>query len=200
MITIRPITKDPLTTLYAINELSRRAVDGSIKDERVLKHKLANTSDSSAIASTNTATNFSVNRTLSYSMFQPGRVFNLKANGVYSTTGTPTLTFQIRYGSTVLLAFSAKTGINNASNQGWAIEADLVVRSTGASGTLMCAGTVRINTSAGVDTIETVVNNAATTVDTLTTANLQVNLTWSANSASNTSTLKSLIVSFSDYP
>ena len=98
-----------------------------------------------------------------------------------------------------MVLFTAKTGINNASNQSWRIEAALICRTTGATGTVMALGTLFINTAAGVDTVETVVNNAATTVDTTVVQSLQVSLDWSANSASNTATMKNFLVELSDY-
>lgn len=193
-----PQTEDTLTARQ-IRELARKAVDGDVPGTKVIRHFLANTTDSAAIASTASATNFNKSVTLSKSLYEVGRVFNIKANGVYSSTGTPTLIFAILLGSTTLVTFAAKTAINNASNQSWAIDGDLVVRSLGATGTLMCSGVLRVNTSAGVDTVETKVNAAATTANLNTAQALQINLTWSASDAANTATLKSLIVSLSDY-
>ena len=180
-----------------LKEIMRRGTDGTI--DKVVKHILANTADSAAIASTTDETNFSLNASLSTTQYYPGRIFKLSASGVYSTTGTPTLTFRVRIGSTSMVLFTAKTGTNNASNQSWRIEATLICRTTGATGTVMALGTLFINTAAGVDTVETVVNNAATTVDTTVVQSLQVSLDWSANSASNTATMKDFLVELSDY-
>lgn len=180
-----------------IKTLSRKSVDGTL--DKVLKHVLGNTADSSAISNTNSETNFSLNSTLSISQFFPGRIFKLSACGVYSTTGTPTLTFRVKFGSTNLVVFGAKTGISAASNQSWRIESSIVCRTTGASGTVMAYGSLFINTSANTDTVETVVNNSATTVDTTANQTLQVSLTWSAASTSNTATMKNFVVYLSDY-
>lgn len=186
---------DSLRSLF--KEFGRRAVDGTI--DKSIKHILANTADSSAIADTLSETNFSLNASLSTTQYYPGRIFKLSASGVYSTTGTPTLTFRVKIGSTNIVVFTAKTGINNASNQSWKIEATIVTRSTGATGTVMGYGTLFINTASGTDTVETVVNNAATTVNTTTVQNLQVSLTWSAASTSNTATMKNFVVMLTDY-
>lgn len=182
-----------------LEEIKRRGADASIVGQRILRHLLVNTADSSAIASTASETNYSLNEALSSSFFYPGRIFKLTAAGVYSTTGTPTLVFKILFGSTTLLTFTAKTGINNASNQSWRIEAEITCRSNGATGTVMVDGTLFFNTAAGVDTVESVTNNAAVTVDTTTPANLQISATWSASSSSNTTTMKKFKVELSDY-
>ena len=187
----------PLPIANILAKIDRTYVNGSI--DKVVKHKLANTSDSSAIASTASETNFDITYTLSTVMMQPGRIFKIVANGVYSTTGTPTLLFKVKWGSTDLVTFTARTGINNASNQSWQVEAWIVVRSIGASGTVMASGKAFVNTAAGQDTVETVVNNAATTIDTTTAQTCQVSLTWSASSSSNTATLKNFVLLESDY-
>lgn len=193
-----PQNVDPAIS-RAIKEIARRSVDGAVENYRALKHRLANTADSSPIANTASETNFDVNRSLSTIQMQPGRIFKLRAYGVYSTTGTPTLQFRVKVGSTNLVVFTAKTGINNASNQSWMLEAEIVVRSLGASGTVMTAGRISINTSSGVDTVETVVNNAAISMDTTAVQTLQVSLQWSAASSSNTATLKTLSLEVSDF-
>lgn len=187
----------PISVANILNTIANKSVDGSV--DKVLKHKLANTADSTALASSAAEQNFSTNYTLSISMMFPGRIFKIIATGVYSTTGTPTLLFRVKFGTTNLVIFTARTGINNASNQSWMIEALIAVRSTGASGSVMASGKASINTSAGIDTVESVVNNAATTVDTTANQTLQISAQWSAASASNTTTLKNMIVLLSDY-
>lgn len=200
MISIGAIEENSSISLVrAIRSIAFRATDGSHEGQRVMRHLLANTADSSAISNTASETNFSVNEVLGSPIFQPGRIIRVIASGVYSTTGTPTLIFKVKFGSTALVTFTAKTGINNASNQSWRLEATIVCRSTGASGTVMAFGTVYVNTAAGVDTVETVVNNSATTVDTTDAQTLQVSLTWSAMSSSNTATLKNFLAMLSDF-
>ena len=197
MINIPFVNQDPRLQA-SLRELARRSVDGSIDGYRVLKHSMGNTADSSAIASTASETNFSLNKTLSTSQFFPGRIFKLSASGVYSTTGTPTLVFKVKFGTTALITFTAKTGINNASNQSWRVDAVIIVRTTGATGTVLPYGTLFINTASGVDTVETVVNSAVT-VDTTANQTLQVSLTWGASSSSNTATMKAFLSEVSDY-
>lgn len=187
----------PVQISRVIDNISRRAVDGTV--DETAKYKLANTSDSSAISDTASETNFSTTRTLSSSLWKVGGIFRLTASGVYSTTGTPTLTFRVKLGSTNVVVFTAKTGINNASNQSWLIEADIVCRTTGSSGTIMGYGRIHINTSAGVDTSEVVINSSTTSINTTANQILQISLTWSAASTSNTATMKNYILGLLNY-
>lgn len=180
-------------------DIGRRFVDGTLSSQRVMRHLIANVADSSAISNTVDLTNFSTNYTISNPLFQVGRLLIVTANGVYSTTGTPTLLLRVRFGTTNLISFAAKTGINNASNQAWGIKSYIVTRTLGSSGTVMASGTLFFQDAANRDTIETVVNNSATTIDTTVSQTLQISATWSAASVSNTATLKNFIVELSDY-
>src|SRR3990167_6884137 len=181
--------------LKNLDILKLKAVDGSINP--ILSHFVVNVADSSAVSNTASLNNFSVNKTISRSIFVIGKMIKLCASGIYSTTGTPTLTFNVRFGTTNLVSFAAKTGINNASNQSWMIEAWIITRTTGSSGTVQCHGRLSINTASGTDTVETVNTASAVTVDTTVNNILQVSLTWSAASTSNTATLKNFIVELS---
>lgn len=180
-------------------DIGKRMVDGTISNQRVMRNLNANTADSSTISNTVDLTNFSTTYTISRPLFATSRIFRIRANGVYSTTGTPTLLLRVRFGTTNLISFAAKTGINNASNQAWNILCDIVTRTLGSAGTVMVSGTLFFQDAANRDTIETVVNNSATTVDTTVNQTLQVSATWSAASTSNTTTLKNFIVELSDY-
>lgn len=177
-----------------LKEICRRAVDGTI--DRALKHKITNTADSSAIASTTDETAFSVTQDLSAGLYQPGRIFRLTASGVFSTTGTPTLQFRVKIGTTTIVEFTAQAAPNNSSSQPFLIQAEIITRSLGATGTVMGQGRLFFGTSAAV---ENVVNAAATTVNTTTEQTINVTADWSANSSSNTTTLKTLILELSDY-
>src|SRR3990167_8503619 len=187
----------PIPVAVALKALARRSVDGSV--QTACKHVAGNTADSSAVDDTNTEENFTTNVTIPSTFFRVGSMIKIIASGVYSTTGTPTLVFKFILNATTILTFSARTGINNASNASWSLESHILIRTLGSSGTVMAFGTARVNTAAGVDTVETVTNNATTTVSTLINQTAQISLTWSAASASNTATLKNLIVFLSDY-
>src|SRR3990167_7194079 len=187
----------PIPVALALKTLARRSVDGTV--QTACKHAAGNTADSSAVDDTNTEENFTTNVTIPSTFFRVGSLVKIIASGVYSTTGTPTLLFRVKFGSTNLVVFTAQTGVNNASNLAWNLEAHLVVRSLGSSGTLMAFGTLRITTASGQDRVETIVNTSATTVDMTAVQTAQVSLQWSAADTSNTSTLKNLLVFLTDY-
>lgn len=160
---------------------------------------LTNTADSSAIASSASENNFSVNRVIVPPMWKAGGILRVRIGGVYSTTGTPTLTLRLKLGSTNILVFGAKAGINNASNQSWLVLADIICRTLGSSGTVMAQGSVFFNDAANRDTLETVVNSSTTTISTLANQTLQLSAQWSASSSSNTTTLKNFVLEVINY-
>lgn len=139
-----------------------------------------------------------------------GQAFGLRARGVFSNTGTPTLTFQLRLGSTqgasnltgTSIAVSAAiTTSSGVSNKYWELQADFIVNTPGqGSGntTLSGAGTVMSMSGFGtpfVFPMEPTTPDTATwtsTVDNSVQLYLNLSATWSASSSSNTITCKSL--------
>ena len=178
----------------AINQLSIRSVDGTI--DKVLKHKLVNTSDSSAIASTNSETAYSTTATLSKTLFKPGRIFRLTASGILSTTGTPTIRFRVRIGTTNIVVFTAQTCPNNSSNQPFLIQAEISVKTIGTSGTVAGEGRLFFGSTTAT---ELVVNATDTTVDTTPEQTLNVTAQWSVADAANTTKIRNFIAELSDY-
>lgn len=155
------------------------------------------TSDATAVASTATETAIFTAPTLPADYMQDGRVLRLRAFGKLSTTGTPTITFGLRWGTatggTLLAATEALTNGSGVTNVNWAVELLIQTRSNGATGTILAMGEAALHTAAG-----TVLNNvfgvsgydapAAVTVDLTTATALTLTATWSASSASNTLT------------
>lgn len=162
------------------------------------------TADGTAIANTTTEAIIFPNVTIPANYLQDGRVLRLTAYGKYSTTGTPTLTFAIRWGGvsgTIVAQSGAVTGGSTVTNAPWKIEALIQVRSNGSSGTVFVMGEalawddavgstgsatnapgVAAMTSAGAAA------PAAVTVDLTADTALSITADWSAASASNTLT------------
>lgn len=154
------------------------------------------TSDGTAVANTTTETIIFPNVTIPANYMQDGRVLRMRAFGKLSTTGTPTITFAIRWGGvsgTILATTEAITMGSGVTNVNWALEAILQTRSNGATGTLFVMGEVGIHTATG-----TVAANvfgvsgfdapAAVTVDLTADTALSLTADWSAASSSNTLT------------
>lgn len=162
------------------------------------------TGDATAVASTTSETVLFPNITIPANYMQDGRNLRLRAIGKYSTTGTPTMIFTLRWNGvagTVICKTAACTTPSGVTNAMWDLDILLSTRSNGSSGTVMgngravvyaaVAGTVASATGNGLDTPMTnggVVTPAAASLDLTTDTPLSLTLTWSASSASNTAT------------
>jgi hypothetical protein len=154
------------------------------------------TADGTAVANTTTETIIFPNITIPANYMQDGRVLRLTAFGKLSTTGTPTMTFAIRWGGvsgTVLATSEAITMGSGVTNANWSLDALVQTRSNGATGSLFVMGNVTIHTAS-----TTVASNVfgvsgfdaptAVTVDLTADTALSLTADWSAASASNTLT------------
>ena len=140
-----------------------------------------------------------------------GRVISFKASGVFSNTGTPTLIFQARLGTTAGASYlsgnsvgvtAAITTQSGVTNKYWELELDLTVRAPGI-GTNNCtlSGAGLVQSPSGfaspfVYPVEITTPDTGTwtqTVDGGLDQYFNLSVTWSASSASNTITLKRLI-------
>ena len=133
-----------------------------------------------------------------------GRLLRLIAFGRHSTTGTPTLTFRLRWGGvsgTVLAASGAMTAGSAVTNAIWKIELWLQTRINGASGSLFVMGEAGLAEDAA-STVGSATNArasdfmgsagvaapAAVTVDLTADAALSLSAQWGTANASNTLT------------
>lgn len=119
--------------------------------------------------------------------FQPGSRVTIRAEGYFSTTGTPTLTFTTKLGSTTLTTSGAVTTAT-VSGKLWKLEADFVCRTNGPTGTVFGQGVVMLTTSGTVLTSYGMVTTAAVTIDTTAQQTVDLTVTWGTASASNTIT------------
>lgn len=118
----------------------------------------------------------------------------VRAWGEFSTTATPTLLIGVYYGGvagTLLCSTAAQTSISGASHALWELDAFLVCRSVGATGTVWAQGgvtgitvaTARNQMSQGGATTP-----ATATVNTTTANIITIGAQWGTSSASNTIT------------
>jgi len=154
------------------------------------------TSNGTAVASTNAETIIFPNVTIPANYLQDGRALRLHLFGKLSTTGTPTMTFAIRWGGvsgTLLATTEAITNGSGVSNVNWEIDAIIQTQSNGSSGSVLVMGEAKIHTSAtavsqnvfGVSGYDA---PAPVSVDLTTDTALSVTALWSASSSSNTLT------------
>jgi hypothetical protein len=162
------------------------------------------TADGTAIANTTTETVIFPNVTIPGNFMQDGRVLRLVLGGRYSTTGTPTLTFRVRWGGTSgtqLCASGAMVTGSAVTNAQWRMEVMLQVRANGSSGSIFALGGATLG-SATTSSVGSATNAgafdhmgsagvatpAAVTVDLTADTALSVTAQWGTASASNTLT------------
>lgn len=154
------------------------------------------TADGTAVANTTDETILFPNVTVPANYMQDGRTLRLRAFGKLSTTGTPTITFALRWGGvsgTLLAQTEALTMGSGVSNVNWDLDVLIQTRANGSSGSLLVMGVARVHTAAG-----TVLTNvfgvsgydapAVVTCDLTADTALALTADWSAASASNTIT------------
>lgn len=152
--------------------------------------------DGTAIHTTTTETIIFPDLTIPANYMQDGRLLRMRAFGKLSTTGTPTMTFAIRWGGvsgTLLATTEAITTASGAANTAWSLEAYIQTRTNGSSGSLIVMGDVVLNLTASTNTSGTFGVSgfdapAAVTVNLTADTALSLTADWSASSASNTLT------------
>lgn len=154
------------------------------------------TADGTAVANTTTETIIFPNVVVPANYMQDGRTLRLKAYGKLSTTGTPTITFAVRWGGvsgTVLATTEAITCASGAANTAWSLEVYIQTRTNGSTGTVMAIGNVTVNLTAstatqGVFGVSGFDAPATATIDATADTALSVTADWSAADAANTLT------------
>jgi hypothetical protein len=161
---------------------------------------------SNAISNTATSTNFSastgatgVTYTTLANDCQPGVVYNITASGVYSALANSSLAFGVNLDGTTLLSTGAiSTSATAMTNAGWQLTGQFICQTSGTSGTLEAEGQAIVSNTSGTAGSSAAVglasNTGPITINTTTSHTLYVNTTWGAASASNTITLRQLIV------
>lgn len=162
------------------------------------------TADGTAVANTTTETILATDTTLDGNYFHPFRLLKLTAFGRYSTTGTPTMTFRVRYGGVSGTVLAASGGITTGSAVSagiWKVEVYIQCRSVGSSGTVMAIGQATMGDDAA-STVGSATNThasdfmgsagvatpATATIDTTASNALSITGQWGTASASNTIT------------
>lgn len=133
------------------------------------------------------------NHLLAANQLTVGTMIELNAFGKFSNTATPTLLLGFYYGAvagTALVATSAITTTTGATNWQFSMYYRGIVRSNGATGTIMGAGWIDLATSLTAFTHRPLPETAVATVtiDTTTSKALTVGAQWGTSSASNTLT------------
>lgn len=135
-------------------------------------------------------------KTISANTAKQFQIYSLKLRGTMNDTGTPTIRFQLKLGSTVI---ADTTAINLVTITGggctWEIDAYFSVLSLGASGSVRVHqfGFMYDQTNAGVR-YHVAPAPATTTIDTTASQQIVVTVTWGTANASNTITRELTLV------
>jgi hypothetical protein len=127
-----------------------------------------------------------------------GAVYRIKAWGIASVTGTPTLTLRSRLGGvagTALGSSTGRTASSGVTNRAWQVTADLTCLTTGAAGTWFASQVTieSITLAAGPPFVAPGMildGTSAVTVDTTVAQDFVITATWGTASASNTLTCR----------
>ena len=140
----------------------------------------AATAASSAV--TNTTDETTLNSvTLESGVLQKGDVIRVRAQGIAtSTNGTDTLNIKLYVGTEEIVETGA---VDVADDDIWLIDADIVVRADGASGSLVAAGVVALGVEGTVTAKP--FKKAVASEDLSGAVTIKTTATWSAASASN---------------
>lgn len=147
------------------------------------------------VANTVTETAFDSSYTIPANSVAVGDVLRVTATGVYSTAlVAPNLTGKLKLGSTTVLNTGALTAVAGVANAGWTFQGWIVITGIGAGGALEAQGYAEFATAATTALSVNVTNTAAISLDTTASQALTVTVQWSAASASNSITMRQLVV------
>lgn len=146
---------------------------------------------SAAVENTVTETAFDKTYTFPANTLKVGDIIRIRGQAIAtSTNSTDTLTVRVKIGSTTIVATAA---LDVANNDVVVFDVSLVIRTIGASGTLVGYGTVTIGPPASATMKPFAL--ASTTVDTTATQLISVTAQWSVAHASNSVRLDNLNIS-----
>ena len=163
--------------------------------------------DGTALASSTTPTSIlpgAAKFTLPANYFSIGKVLRVTAQGrVSTTTGPPTLTLDVRFGSVIVFNGGAMTTVASVTNKSWELMALLTCRAIGASTSANMLGIGKWTSSAAVGSTGGNANTCVlpdsapavgTGFDSTISSVVDLFATWSASSASNSVQLHSFIL------
>lgn len=180
--------------LLGLSRMGRLVAGGNIPGVASLV-VYSNEAASSAISNTTTETAFDTSYTFPKNSLAAGQVIKIKWQGIAtSTNSTDTLAIKVYIGGitgTLLFTHAATDVANNNVFMG---EYELIVRTVGASGTVVGFGTGKsVPAAEGTATYKDDIL-ASTTIDTTAVQQVAVSATWSVASASNSVRLDFLTV------
>ncbi len=156
-----------------------------------------NTAASTAVSNTVTETLFDTKYTIPKNSLVGGQLIKIRFQGIATATNsTDTLAIKLYLGGIGGITLLSLAATDVANNDVFSGEFELIVRSSGASGTIVGCGTFKsIPAAEGTATYKDDIL-ASTAIDTTVAKDIGVSATWSVASASNSARLDFLRVEF----
>lgn len=155
----------------------------------------SNEGASTAISNTTTETAFSTSYSIAANSLEPGQVIKIRWQGIATATNaTDTLTIKVYLGGLAGTLLFTHAATDVADNNVFSGEYTLVVRTVGATGTVVGYGVGKsIPAAEGTATYKDDIL-ASTTLDTTAANDVAISATWSVASAANSCRLDVLVV------
>jgi len=180
---------------YSRRDLLISAGDGTLQkapneDKMLLYQSVA---DSSEVENSTTETLFDTSYTLPANMLAAGDVLRVKAQAfVLDQNSTDTLTLKLYVGGLTGIEIVTTGAVDVADSDLGTIECDIVIRTIGATGTLVAMGTQSLGVPGTVTAKP--FQKASTAIDTTASQVIGVSAEWSVAHADNEALLRSLSV------
>lgn len=151
------------TDAPTVGHAKYRTIDGGTTWRPIGGLLYASTAASTAITgATEAETIFDTNYSLPANSCAAGSVFRIRGQGIHTaTTGTETHTIALKFGSVTL---ALKASVDPANNDIFVFDATVVIRTIGASGTLVATSRLARGASDTASPVEQI--TASTTIDT----------------------------------
>lgn len=144
-----------------------------------------NTTDATSVLGSGRGT-----KTIAANEIDQGSVIVIVGHGYLSTTGEPTLKISVTLGGSEVCATEVFTTADTITDQGFTFRAEIVCRSTGATGSVVAGGTFEYDAGNQHKLQKT----SATAINTTGTLAVDVTATWGTASASNTLTCQAATI------
>lgn len=160
---------------------------GSAGNFRIPYLAYSNVAASTAISNLTAETAFDTSHSIPANSLQPGEVIRVRFQGIAtSTNSTDTLLIRLRIGGVAGTALLTGTATDVANNNIFAGEAQITIRTIGASGTFVAVGThTEVPAASGTAVHDITEITASTTIDTTAAQVINATATWSVASSSN---------------
>lgn len=179
----------------------RALVAADIPTAAVVGGSLVYSNTSVPAGNTNASSTGDIAFTSSYTIpansLSAGSVIRVKLWGVYSTAAidiVKTLAIKIKLNGTTYLTGTISPTTLSLTNQQWSVDAQLIVFTNGASGTIDAQGAAQIELTANTGFLLSMDNTTTQAIDTTANQIITVTTAWGTNNASNSIQLREMTV------